>query len=107
MKHARVVYQGVVHGATEKDGWRLLLDDGQVVSPDAVSWLPPDTPSDTHPVGSRSHRAGMRLILPGAARTVADRVATVPLLPKMPPKNAGSVAVTTNIMYFIVLSSRS
>jgi len=44
MKHARVFYQGVTYGATEKDGWRLLLDDGQVVSPDAVTWLPPMKP---------------------------------------------------------------
>ena len=41
MKHARVMYQGVTFGATEKDGWQLLLDDGQMVSPDAVTWLPP------------------------------------------------------------------
>lgn len=44
MKHARVIYQGVTHGATEKDGWRLQLDDGQVVAPDAVTWMPPVKP---------------------------------------------------------------
>lgn len=44
MKHARVIYQGVTHGAVEKDGWQLLLDDGRVVAPDAVTWLPPVKP---------------------------------------------------------------
>ncbi len=44
MKHARVIHQGVTHGAVEADGWRLRLDDGQVVSPDAVTWLPPLKP---------------------------------------------------------------
>lgn len=44
MKHARVVYQGVTYGAVEQDGWRLRLDDGQVVSPDVVTWLPPLKP---------------------------------------------------------------
>jgi 5-oxopent-3-ene-1,2,5-tricarboxylate decarboxylase/2-hydroxyhepta-2,4-diene-1,7-dioate isomerase len=44
MKHARVVYQGAVHGATERDG-ELLLRDGRAVSFDAVSWLPPVAPT--------------------------------------------------------------
>ena len=40
MKHARVVYQGLIHEATERDG-QLLLQDGRSVSCDAASWLPP------------------------------------------------------------------
>jgi len=44
MKHARVIYNGVTHAATEQDGWRLRLDDGEFVSPDAVTWLPPLKP---------------------------------------------------------------
>jgi 5-oxopent-3-ene-1,2,5-tricarboxylate decarboxylase/2-hydroxyhepta-2,4-diene-1,7-dioate isomerase len=44
MKHARVVYQGAIHGATERDG-QLLLRDGRAVSFDAVSWLPPVAPT--------------------------------------------------------------
>jgi 5-oxopent-3-ene-1,2,5-tricarboxylate decarboxylase/2-hydroxyhepta-2,4-diene-1,7-dioate isomerase len=44
MKHARVIYNGVTHAATEQDGWRLRLDDGELVAPDAVTWLPPLKP---------------------------------------------------------------
>ena len=44
MKHARVVYQGSVQKATERDG-RLLLQGGSLVSFDAVSWLPPVAPT--------------------------------------------------------------
>jgi 5-oxopent-3-ene-1,2,5-tricarboxylate decarboxylase/2-hydroxyhepta-2,4-diene-1,7-dioate isomerase len=44
MKHARVIYNGVTHAATEQDGWRLRLDDGEFVAPDAVTWLPPLKP---------------------------------------------------------------
>lgn len=40
MKHARVRYEGLTHGAQERDG-QLLLDDGRVVGFDAVTWLPP------------------------------------------------------------------
>lgn len=43
MKHARVIHQGVTSGATERDG-QLLLDDGQLVAPEAVTWLPPLKP---------------------------------------------------------------
>lgn len=43
MKRARVLMDGLVHGATERDG-RLLLDDGRLVAEDAVQWLPPVTP---------------------------------------------------------------
>ncbi|GAB3481119.1 fumarylacetoacetate hydrolase family protein [Polaromonas eurypsychrophila] len=44
MKHARVVHLGNVHSATERDG-QLLLDNGQLVAEDAVSWLPPLAPT--------------------------------------------------------------
>jgi 5-oxopent-3-ene-1,2,5-tricarboxylate decarboxylase/2-hydroxyhepta-2,4-diene-1,7-dioate isomerase len=44
MKHARVVYQGKAQPAVERDG-RLLLDDGRLVSEDAVTWLPPLAPT--------------------------------------------------------------
>lgn len=44
MKHARVVYQGVTQHAVERDG-QLLLDDGRLVSEDAVTWLPPLAPT--------------------------------------------------------------
>ena len=44
MKHARISYQGVVHEATERDG-KLLLPDGQSLSFDAVTWLPPLAPT--------------------------------------------------------------
>lgn len=44
MKHARVVYQGQVHAATARDG-QLLLDNGQAVAEDAVTWLPPLAPT--------------------------------------------------------------
>lgn len=44
MKHARVVYQGATQHAIERDG-RLLLDDGHLVSEDAVTWLPPLVPT--------------------------------------------------------------
>jgi 5-oxopent-3-ene-1,2,5-tricarboxylate decarboxylase/2-hydroxyhepta-2,4-diene-1,7-dioate isomerase len=40
MKHARVMMDGLVHGATERDG-QLLLDDGRLVTEHAVQWLPP------------------------------------------------------------------
>ena len=43
MKRARVIYQGVLHNATERDG-QLLLEDGQRVWQDQVSWLPPLAP---------------------------------------------------------------
>ncbi|MDP1741054.1 MAG: fumarylacetoacetate hydrolase family protein [Polaromonas sp.] len=44
MKHARVVYQGQVHAATERDG-QLLLDNGQLVAETVVTWLPPLAPT--------------------------------------------------------------
>ncbi|WP_096698442.1 fumarylacetoacetate hydrolase family protein [Polaromonas sp. AER18D-145] len=44
MKHARVVYEGKAQHAIERDG-RLQLDDGRLVSEDAVTWLPPLAPT--------------------------------------------------------------
>jgi 5-oxopent-3-ene-1,2,5-tricarboxylate decarboxylase/2-hydroxyhepta-2,4-diene-1,7-dioate isomerase len=43
MKHARVMVNGQVHDATERDG-RLLLDDGRLAGEADVSWLPPLAP---------------------------------------------------------------
>lgn len=43
MKHARVMHQGVICDATERDG-QLLLADGRRVAFDAVTWLPPLAP---------------------------------------------------------------
>ncbi|GAB3764599.1 fumarylacetoacetate hydrolase family protein [Ramlibacter monticola] len=45
MKRARVMHQGVLHNATERDG-QLLLEDGQRVWQDQVTWLPPLPPTD-------------------------------------------------------------
>jgi 5-oxopent-3-ene-1,2,5-tricarboxylate decarboxylase/2-hydroxyhepta-2,4-diene-1,7-dioate isomerase len=44
MKHARVMHKGKIHSATERDG-QLLLANGQLVTEDAVSWLPPLAPT--------------------------------------------------------------
>ena len=44
MKHARIIHHGVTHNATEQGG-QLLLANGQVVAPDAVTWLPPLQPT--------------------------------------------------------------
>ena len=44
MKHARVIHDGKTHSATERDG-QLLLDNGQLVAADAVTWLPPLAPT--------------------------------------------------------------
>lgn len=44
MKHARVIHNGVTQDALERDG-QLLLADGHVVAPDAVTWLPPLAPT--------------------------------------------------------------
>jgi 5-oxopent-3-ene-1,2,5-tricarboxylate decarboxylase/2-hydroxyhepta-2,4-diene-1,7-dioate isomerase len=40
MKHARIIHEGVARNAVEHDG-QLLLDNGQLVPLDAVTWLPP------------------------------------------------------------------
>ena len=43
MKHARVMFEGHVWDATERDG-QLLLADGRLLAPEAVTWLPPLAP---------------------------------------------------------------
>ena len=43
MKHARILVEGVAHDATEREG-QLLLADGRLLAPEAVSWLPPLAP---------------------------------------------------------------
>lgn len=45
MKRARVVHNGIVHSAADRDG-QLLLEDGTRVWPDQVTWLPPLMPVD-------------------------------------------------------------
>lgn len=44
MRRARILYQGTVQNATERDG-QLLLDSGRLVPFDAVTWLPPLDPA--------------------------------------------------------------
>lgn len=44
MKHARILFEGAVHDATERDG-QLLLADGRAIGFDTVSWLPPFAPA--------------------------------------------------------------
>ncbi|VTU16916.1 fumarylacetoacetate hydrolase family protein [Variovorax sp. PBL-E5] len=44
MKHARILFEGAVHDATERDG-QLLLADGRTAAFDAVTWLPPLAPA--------------------------------------------------------------
>lgn len=44
MKHARVAFDGQVHAAVEHDG-QLRLADGRRVGFDAVTWLPPLSPT--------------------------------------------------------------
>lgn len=44
MKHARILFEGAAHDATERDG-RLQLADGRLIAFDAVSWLPPFAPT--------------------------------------------------------------
>jgi 5-oxopent-3-ene-1,2,5-tricarboxylate decarboxylase/2-hydroxyhepta-2,4-diene-1,7-dioate isomerase len=43
MKRARVIVDGVVHAATERDG-QVVLDDGRRFWQDQVQWLPPLMP---------------------------------------------------------------
>jgi 5-oxopent-3-ene-1,2,5-tricarboxylate decarboxylase / 2-hydroxyhepta-2,4-diene-1,7-dioate isomerase len=45
MKHARVMVNGMVHNATERDG-QVVLEDGRRLWQDQVSWLPPLAPTD-------------------------------------------------------------
>lgn len=48
MKHARVLVDGKVRRATERDG-RLLLEDGRLLDESAVTWLPPVAPPPDRP----------------------------------------------------------
>ena len=43
MKRARVMIDGIVQGATERDG-QVVLDDGRRLWQDQVTWLPPLVP---------------------------------------------------------------
>ncbi|HYE41666.1 MAG TPA: 2-hydroxyhepta-2,4-diene-1,7-dioate isomerase, partial [Ramlibacter sp.] len=43
MKRARVMVDGVVHAATERDG-QVVLEDGRRLWQDQVRWLPPLMP---------------------------------------------------------------
>jgi 5-oxopent-3-ene-1,2,5-tricarboxylate decarboxylase/2-hydroxyhepta-2,4-diene-1,7-dioate isomerase len=44
MKHARIIYEGTTHEAVESNG-QLLLADGRLLAPEAVTWLPPLAPT--------------------------------------------------------------
>ncbi|HET6829533.1 MAG TPA: fumarylacetoacetate hydrolase family protein [Ramlibacter sp.] len=48
MKHARVLVDGRVRRATEREG-RLLLEDGRLLDESAVTWLPPVAPPADRP----------------------------------------------------------
>ena len=48
MKHARVLVDGKVQRATEREG-RLLLEDGRLMDEAAVTWLPPVAPTPDRP----------------------------------------------------------
>lgn len=50
MKHARILLDGTVHAAVEEQG-RLRLSDGQLVAPEAVTWLPPVEPRTIFALG--------------------------------------------------------
>lgn len=45
MKRARVLVNGIVHNATERDG-QVVLEDGRRLWQDQVTWLPPLAPVD-------------------------------------------------------------
>ena len=45
MKRARVIVNGMVHNATERDG-QVVLEDGRRLWQDQVTWLPPLAPVD-------------------------------------------------------------
>jgi 5-oxopent-3-ene-1,2,5-tricarboxylate decarboxylase/2-hydroxyhepta-2,4-diene-1,7-dioate isomerase len=45
MKRARVMVDGMVHNATERDG-QVVLEDGRRLWQDQVTWLPPLAPAD-------------------------------------------------------------
>ncbi|MBC7438131.1 MAG: fumarylacetoacetate hydrolase family protein [Bdellovibrionales bacterium] len=44
MKHARILFDGATHDAHESNG-QLLLADGRLLAPEAVTWLPPLAPT--------------------------------------------------------------
>lgn len=48
MKHARVLVDGKVRRATEREG-RLLLEDGRLLDESAATWLPPVAPAADRP----------------------------------------------------------
>ncbi len=50
MRHARVVWGGAIHAATEAPGG-LRLAGGRVVAESAVTWLPPVVPATVFAVG--------------------------------------------------------
>ncbi|MBS4171768.1 fumarylacetoacetate hydrolase family protein [Bacillus sp. FJAT-49736] len=50
MKRARVVYGGLIHHATEKNGF-LQLDNGKMVKEEEVMWLPPVEPKTVFALG--------------------------------------------------------
>lgn len=45
MKHARVLHEGQVFDAQEREG-QVLLPDGRLLAPEAVTWLPPLAPTE-------------------------------------------------------------
>ncbi|NUA31506.1 fumarylacetoacetate hydrolase family protein [Cupriavidus basilensis] len=51
MRTARVAFDGLVHTAQPAGEGALRLDDGRVVSEDAVTWLPPVVPRTTFALG--------------------------------------------------------
>ena len=44
MRYARVMYEGKVQNAGDRDG-QLILDDASLVPHEAVTWLPPLSPT--------------------------------------------------------------
>ena len=44
MKHARIIHEGTTYDAVESNG-QLLLADGRLLAPEAVTWLPPLAPT--------------------------------------------------------------
>lgn len=47
MKHARILYNGAPHHATEAPDGRLLLADGTLLTEEEATWLPPVEPRTT------------------------------------------------------------
>lgn len=50
MKHARVVYNGMIHHAMEAEGG-IQLEDGHIVTETEVTWLPPVEPKTVFTLG--------------------------------------------------------